>query len=214
MRVESGDERPRDAWDRQYSRQPRLWKGPACSPFLPRGESVLELGCGGGKTLKALLDEGREVVAIDFSQAAVKSCGNVAGPCGQLHLLVAKAEELPFADSSFRTVVARHIIGHLLEEERRLAAAEAFRVLAPGGALHVQEFSRSDLRANKGKELEAHTVRKGTGVQTHFFEEEEMKRLFGEFELRRIYRLEAKRTYGGEQVLRSEIVAEFRRPVE
>ncbi len=175
---------------------------------------MLELGCGGAKTLKALLDQGREVVAIDFSFAAVRGCANVAGPCGQLHLLVARAERLPFADSSFRTVVASHIIGHLLADDREKAVAEAFRVLAPGGMLHVQEFSCSDLRAKKGKEVEAGTVKKGTGVQTHFFEEEELIELFIAFELRRIYRIESKKNYGGEEVLRSEIVAELRRPVQ
>ena len=214
MKADSREESSRKVWDREYTRQPRLWKGAACSPFLPRGESVLELGCGGGKTLKALLDEGREVVAIDFSSAAVKSCATAAGACGQLHLLVAKAEHLPFSDSSFRTVVASHIIGHLLADERRLAAAEAYRVLAPGGVLHVQEFSCKDLRAKKGKKVEDGTVTKGTGVRTHFFEEEELKQLFTAFEARRIYRIESTKNYRGEDVLRSEIVAEFRRPVE
>jgi 2-polyprenyl-3-methyl-5-hydroxy-6-metoxy-1,4-benzoquinol methylase len=67
--------RERESWDRDYKTRDRLWGGfGGVMPDIPVGSHVLEVGCGNGKTLRALLSSGLEVTAIDFSSRAVTLC--------------------------------------------------------------------------------------------------------------------------------------------
>ncbi|MGB3943701.1 MAG: class I SAM-dependent methyltransferase, partial [Methanothrix sp.] len=61
------------AWDRQYREKGRIWRGaPAKLPDLPEGSRVLELGCGNGKTLAAMLRRSWRVAALDISTLALR----------------------------------------------------------------------------------------------------------------------------------------------
>ena len=61
------------AWDRQYREKGRIWRGaPAKIPDLPEGSRVLELGCGNGKTLAAMLRRSWRVAALDISTLALR----------------------------------------------------------------------------------------------------------------------------------------------
>jgi SAM-dependent methyltransferase len=57
---------------------------------------------------------------------------------------VADAHELPFADESFDTVIANHMLYHV--EDRPRAFAEIRRVLVAGGRLHASTNGRGFLR--------------------------------------------------------------------
>ena len=52
------------------------------------------------------------------------------------------AFQLPYADMSFDRVLSSLMFHHLTTENKRLALAEAFRVLQPGGELHVADFKK------------------------------------------------------------------------
>ncbi|HWC85726.1 MAG TPA: class I SAM-dependent methyltransferase [Solirubrobacteraceae bacterium] len=90
------------------------------APLLGHGR-VLDLGCGVGHSFAELAP--RETVGVDLDADAL------AGQERETHL--ADMRRLPFAASSFPSVISVHSIEHVPDPERVLA--EVVRVLAPGG---------------------------------------------------------------------------------
>jgi len=171
----TGDTSP---WDEDYRRRGDLWGGaPAPLPDLPAGAAVLEVGCGNGKTLAALLRRSSRVAAVDISPHAV-ALARRHPDTAPASLGVADARHLPFCEGAFDAVVLVHIIGHLPEPGRRAAAAEVCRVLRTGGTAFFRGFSVEDMRAGKGAETEPQTFRRGEGIITHYFTEDEVRKLF------------------------------------
>jgi len=165
----------RKSWDSDYSCRGRLWGGGVRGlPDLPAGSRILELGCGDGKTLSAM-PRGWRVAALDISLPALRLCNPFHLHCD---LILAGAERLPFKSESFDAVFAYHIAGHLLLPGRRALAAEAERVLLPGGRLFFREFSREDMRMGEGQEVEEATFLRGAGIITHYFTQSETRELF------------------------------------
>jgi SAM-dependent methyltransferase len=92
------------------------------------GKSVLDVGCGYGAYVGALVGRGARVVGIDLSAGMLASMA--AAATGRV---VADAQALPVADRSVDAVLAMHMLYHVPEPVR--AIREARRVLAPGGRL-------------------------------------------------------------------------------
>lgn len=161
------------AWDSDYTMRGRLWGGGVSGlPDLPAGSTVLELGCGDGKTLSAM-PQGWRIAALDISLPALRLCAR-----SKSDLILGEAERLPFKGESFAAVFAYHVAGHLLLPGRSSLAQEAERVLLPGGKLFFRDFGREDMRMGRGLEVEEATFLRGTGVVTHYFTVSEAKELF------------------------------------
>lgn len=166
------------AWDEDYRRRGDLWGGaPAPLPDLPANATLLEVGCGNGKTLSALVRQFHSVIAVDISPHAVALARRHPGTAVAA-LTVGDARFLPFSDGTFDAVFLVHIIGHLPELDRRAVAAEVVRVLKPGGSVFFRDFSVEDMRAGKGIETEDRTFCRGSGIITHYFTEAETRELF------------------------------------
>jgi SAM-dependent methyltransferase len=111
---------------------------------ITKGEKVLDMGCGFGRHAFALLRQGADVVALDYSQdevaevtkwfAAMELAGEVPAGAGAIAVR-GTAYGLPFADGTFDAIVAAEVLEHLPDD--RLAMAELVRVLKPGGRLAV-----------------------------------------------------------------------------
>ena len=198
------------AWDDLYRRQPRAWKGPAEDLQIEGVPGIaLELGCGSGKTLLSLGAK-RIVLAFDVSRAALIACrGDRRSE--NVELIQGDAMRLPFASESLDIVVAHHILGHLLSDERKAAATEIARVLRPDRLLSIRVLAQGDMRAWGRKEVEPMTFAKG-GVISHFFDEAEIKSLFPSFDVVRIGTTSLARRYGGVEMKRSEVIALLRSP--
>lgn len=104
---------------------------------------VLEVGGGQGELAERMQTElGARVTFLDQSERMVE----VARARGILDAHVGDAQELPFDDESFDTVVAAWMLYHVPEPDRALA--EMARVLVPGGRLvavtnsvrHIEEL--------------------------------------------------------------------------
>jgi ubiquinone/menaquinone biosynthesis C-methylase UbiE len=194
------------AWDKDYTSRGRLWGGGVKDlPALPEGSSVLELGCGDGKTLCALPGGGR-AVGLDVSPRALLLARRARADA---QLILADASRLPFREKSFDAVFAFHVTGHLLAADRQALAAEAARVLVPGGRLFFRDFSDQDMRAGQGVEVEPGTFRRGSGILTHYFKEDEVKELFCGLRLASIGTHCWKMRVKGEDHLRAEVEAIF-----
>ena len=198
------------AWEKEYLGKGAVWGGAVHHlPALPPGSRVLELGCGNGKTLSAMLQRGWEVTAIDFSVCAVLMSRKDTGMPGNGDGCVADARTLPFASDRFDAVVAVHLLSHLTHQDRARAAAEAVRVIKPDGILYFSGFSTEDFRSGKGSAVEEGTVMRGSGICTHYFTEPEIRDLFSTLELKSITTRRWSMRVSGQDLPRAEIQATF-----
>ncbi len=133
---------------------------------IGRGQRVLDLGCGTGTLLLMLQRTRPEVNAtgIDgdasiLALAAVK--GRRAG--GRVRLVAALADQLPFPPGRFDRVVSTLLFHHLNGPTKRAALGECFRVLRPGGELHVADWGQPHARAMHLLSMAVHWI---DGVDT------------------------------------------------
>jgi len=200
------------AWEEDYARRGRLWSGTIPSlPDLPEGSRTLELGCGNGKMVMAMIQRGWEVTAIDFSSKAVALCRQVIPRSRQSPVIVADARWSPFNDAVFDAVFATHILGHMPSPDRRSIAGEMIRVIRPGGMVFFCEFSTADFRFGKGYQTEEATFRRGNDIITHYFSAEEVSDLFSPLAPVSLSTREWPMRVRGCNLVRSEITAVFTR---
>lgn len=144
--------RVRDLYDRHAGRYDRvitiaerllLGDGRTWATARARG-SVLEVAVGTGRNLP-LYPRGRAVIGIDVSEGMLARARQVAA-ARQLQAAVraGDAQQLPFADGSFDTVVATLALCSIPDD--RAAVDEMARVPCPGGRLVLLEHVASPLR--------------------------------------------------------------------
>jgi len=208
-------ERERAAWERAYSKKRIAWRGTTnFSPNLPKNSRVLEVGCGNGKNLSALAGAGYDVHAIDYSPQAIALCKE--SPLfkqkgkNRIKFKVMDARALDFKDGFFDAVVCFHVLGNMLEADRRKAAGEAARVLKRGGKLFFKEFGRGDFRFGKGALVERASFKRRTGIVTHYFTgRSEAEALFPKLRLLEFESEKWRVRYEGKSLAREEIHAVF-----
>ena len=195
------------AWEEEYAKSNPVWKGPPLyeSPFPP-GLDILELGCGNGKNIPALLKTASSVTAVDFSRNAVQ-LSREQFTDENISVIEADVCCLPFEDEKFDAVCSIHILEHLSEKDRTQSRNEICRVLKPGGFLAVRVFSIDDMRFGKGVEVEKNTFSRGNGINYHYYTNNELESIFDQLKLISMEELRSEKKYG----VRSEISAVFRK---
>lgn len=113
---------------------------------IQAGQRVLDLGCGTA-TLTILIKQLQPdaiVVGLDGDPKILAIAEAKAAKAGiDLTLDYGLAFEMPYPDQSFDRVVSSLVIHHLTAENKRGAFKEIYRVLRPGGELHVLDFGRA-----------------------------------------------------------------------
>lgn len=103
----------------------------------PRGARGLDVGCGLGWYLHALVEAGVLPVGIDLSKVQAHTARSVGADIAR-----ASATQLPFVPDSFDFAYAVNVLHHLPGlEAQRSAFSEAARVLKPGGAFFLHEIN-------------------------------------------------------------------------
>jgi ubiquinone/menaquinone biosynthesis C-methylase UbiE len=114
---------------------------------LPAQCAILELGCGDGRLWATNADripEGWQVYLSDLTPGMVRGAHAALGETGRsFRFAVIDAQSIPFADATFDTVVANHMLYHVPNLDR--AVSELKRVLKPGGRLYASTVGRNHL---------------------------------------------------------------------
>jgi ubiquinone/menaquinone biosynthesis C-methylase UbiE len=114
------------------------------------GYQVLEIGCGTGNLtiLTARLCAGVGIVGMDPDPKALERARRKAARGGaSVRFDQAFAEALSYPDASFDRVLSALMLHHLPPDTKLAAVREAWRVLRPGGSLHVVDFAEHQQRA-------------------------------------------------------------------
>jgi len=98
-----------------------------------RRAEILEVGCGRGHLARRLVRAGHRVTAIDSSDRAVRAARRIGVPA-------VRADFLEYDGGPFDAVVFVLSLHHVASLPR--AAANAHRLLKPGGLLIADEFGR------------------------------------------------------------------------
>ncbi|MES1945300.1 type 11 methyltransferase [Salinisphaera sp. PC39] len=105
---------------------------------VAENDRILDVGCGSGVLLQRLAQgtPGAALSGVDLSGAMLAVARRRLGPA--VDLRCAAAEELPFADGAFDTVVSVSMFHFIRRPEEALR--EMRRVLAPGGRLVLTDW--------------------------------------------------------------------------
>ena len=102
------------------------------------GQSLIDVGCGGGALARALAERGATVLGVEPDPVQAKR--NRAAPETEgVTFVEGRAESLPAGDGSVDGVIFGRSLHHVPQSAMRPALAEARRVLAPGGFVYVME---------------------------------------------------------------------------
>ncbi len=110
------------------------------------GDTVLDAAVGTGEVALEILRQrpGVRVAGVDFSTAMLEKA-RLKKPlrfAQRLHLLCGDCRLIPLRDNSVQCATMAFGLRNI--EERHLALKEIFRVLRPGGQLHIMEFGIPD----------------------------------------------------------------------
>ena len=113
--------------------------------FFQRKRLVLDVGCGGGKNLKRLLNQSKNInaIGVDQSSESVKTStrkNRRAVKSGRLQVVQGSVEALPFASNLFDLVTAIESV-HYWNIEK--GVSEVYRTLKKGGQLLIVNETQS-----------------------------------------------------------------------
>ncbi|HSM70096.1 MAG TPA: class I SAM-dependent methyltransferase [Anaerolineales bacterium] len=109
------------------------------------GHKVLDLGCGSG-TLAIMAKEAQpkaDIIGLDADPEMLQfATDKSAEKKITVNFDVGFTDKLPYPDESFDRVLSSIMIHHLKTLEKEATAYELYRVLKPGGELHIIDFGK------------------------------------------------------------------------
>ena len=134
------------------------------------GHRVLEIGCGTGNMaiLAKALTPAAQVVGIDPDPKALSRARRKAQRRQTpIQFDPGFSEDLPYPDASFDEVLSAFMLHHVKPDAKPLTLREAFRVLKPGGSLHLADFEEGNRPSAGFHGLVASTVHSRHGSSPH-----------------------------------------------
>ncbi|NYB51185.1 MAG: class I SAM-dependent methyltransferase [Methanobacteriaceae archaeon] len=106
---------------------------------VPKSSKILDVGCGYGRTLNELYNQGYEnLTGVDFSSKMIER-GLRMHP--YLNLLKNDGDVLPFRESAFDSVILIGVLtSNVLTTKQEELISEISRVLKEGGILYLSDF--------------------------------------------------------------------------
>lgn len=113
---------------------------------VAKNHQVLDLGCGTA-TLTLLIKQAHpetQITGLDGDPKALEIArGKVARSGLTITLDEGMAFDLPYPDNSFDRVFSGLLFHHLTREDKERTLREVYRVLRPGGELHVADWGKA-----------------------------------------------------------------------
>ena len=118
---------------------------------LSDGQRVLEIGCGTGNLTIPVkrAHPAVDVTGSDPDPRALERAQRKARRLDGIRFEQGYAQRLPYADGEFDRVLSSMMLHHVGDDAKTVAAAEVFRVLRPGGRLHLVDIG-GDMSADGG----------------------------------------------------------------
>ena len=132
----------------QRSRAFEVWFR-AESKFLHRhiakGASVLEVGCGYGRSLLDISDITKDLTGVDNDKVAVNHAKKSLRKFPKTRIILAEGNKLPFESGTFDTVLCLTTFANLYEKKFK-ALAEMRRVLKEDGRVIISVYADNALK--------------------------------------------------------------------
>jgi len=158
---------------------------------------VLDLGCGAGTDIEALLKLGTRLTAADFSADAVRMVQKAFGDYINVDCFDMR-EGLPYQDGYFDTLVSDLSLHYFTWADTEKIVSELERILVSGGVLVARLHSIDNLDAGiVGEELEKNYY-VAYGFSRRYFTTEDILKLFDKWEILHLEKSVAHR-YGREK---------------
>lgn len=106
---------------------------------LSDGQRIVEIGCGTGNLTVSAKKAcpGTDIVGTDPDPRALQRAERKVNGMNGIRFTRAYAQELPFGNGEFDRALSSMMLHHLDQATKTAAARELFRVLRPGGSVHV-----------------------------------------------------------------------------
>ncbi|HKT49292.1 MAG TPA: class I SAM-dependent methyltransferase [Candidatus Angelobacter sp.] len=136
---------------------------------IGNSDTILDVGCGGGRTiakLAALASEGK-VYGVDYSQDSVafaRKTNRERVTTGRVEIEEASVSQLPFSDNMFDVVTA--VETHFWWPDLPAGMKEILRVLKPGGTLAIVAEIYKQGNSRKSEFVEKHIALSGMKLLT------------------------------------------------
>lgn len=180
-------------WDELFKRGEFRWREPhekvvgLVGTLRERGvHRVLDLGCGAGRHLIYLSQQGFQVHGIDIAETGLKHARRWLEEEGHTaRLAMGDIARLPYAGGSFEALLSLYVIYHSTLDRMREAISEIHRVLQPGGLGLVTFLSTRSDRYGQGEEIAPNTFITSSGADSgtphHFSDRAEVEELLADF---------------------------------
>ena len=149
---------------------------------------VLDLGCGSGRHVIYLRQQGFDVWGLDNAPIGLRMTQEwliqerMAAPL----VLADVHRPFPFCDNAFDAILSTRVIHHAMQEKAVSAVHEMKRILRPGGAL-LLAVPCSEKRKDRSElvTLQTYVPLEGRekGIPHYLFTPDELRELFADFKL-------------------------------
>jgi len=135
--------------------------------IITKDASVLEVGCGNGRSIFDILPKTKNVTGIDHDKKAVVDAKNNFSRYPSIKILKADAAQLPFDNEEFDFVICMVTFANFADKKFK-ALEEMRRVLKDSGKIIISVFSENALeermRVYKTSGIKIKEVKNGTVI--------------------------------------------------